>query len=333
VVRRAAGDQVDLLKRPEVVLGDLHLLEVDMARVQGIPAHQGVPDGSRLLVDLLEHEVLEAALLCHDGIPGDPLNLLADGAARSVQDPDAAFGDHSDLVVVQEEHVPCVVEDRRDVGRHEELAVPEAHHQGRPVPRRHDLLRLPRIQRGQGVHPLQPGDRLLNGRLEWPRVVLLDQVSDHLGVGLSFELVPPGGELLLEGQVILYDAVMDHHDVARAVAMGMGVLLGGPAVGGPAGVPQAEHPVERRALKHLLQVPELSGAAPELQLAPVHDRDPRGVVASVLHAPEAVQNYGNDLLAADISDDPTHDRVLLSASSNSCRGAPPSGGAFAQPIP
>ena len=73
---------------------------------------------------------------------------------------------------------------------------------------------------------------------------LLDEVGDDLGVGFGDELVALGGEFALEVEVVFDDAVVDDDDAAGAVAVGMGVLFGGAAVGGPAGVADAEGAVD-----------------------------------------------------------------------------------------
>ena len=65
---------------------------------------------------------------------------------------------------------------------------------------------------------------------------LLDQMGHDLGVGGRGEGVPGGDELRPQLGVVLDDPVVDEGDAAGAVDMGMGVLGGGAAVGGPAGV-------------------------------------------------------------------------------------------------
>ena len=69
---------------------------------------------------------------------------------------------------------------------------------------------------------------------------VFDEVGDDFGVGFGDEFVALGGELGLEGEVVFDDAVVDDDEGAGAVAVGVGVLLGGAAVGGPAGVADAE---------------------------------------------------------------------------------------------
>jgi hypothetical protein len=71
----AAGGDGDLGAGAEVGVGELHLGEEDAAGVGGDAAEDGVADGSGLLVDLLEHEVLVAGLFSLDGVPRDALDL------------------------------------------------------------------------------------------------------------------------------------------------------------------------------------------------------------------------------------------------------------------
>jgi len=78
----STGDNAHLLELAELLLGDLHFVEEDFSGVLRDAAEQSVADGARLLEDLLLHEMLVAALLGHDGIPGDVVGLAVNGAAR-----------------------------------------------------------------------------------------------------------------------------------------------------------------------------------------------------------------------------------------------------------
>ena len=77
VVRGAAGDDEDLVDVAQVLVAEADLVEHDLAGL-GEPAEQRVGDRLRLLVDLLEHEVVVAALLGGRGVPVD-VEVLADG--------------------------------------------------------------------------------------------------------------------------------------------------------------------------------------------------------------------------------------------------------------
>ncbi len=94
---------------------------------------------------------------------------------------------------------------------------------------------------------------------------LLDEVGDDLGVGFGDEGVAGGGELALEGKVVFDDAVVDDDEGTGAVAVGVGVLFGGAAVGGPAGVADAEGAVDGVGGDDGFEVAELAGGAAELE--------------------------------------------------------------------
>ena len=85
------------------------------------------------------------------------------------------------------------------------------------------------------------------------------EVRDHLGVRLGHEHVARGLQPRLQGEVVLDDAVVDHDDAPGGVLVGVGVLLGGPAVGRPARVADAVVAGERLLLEALLRG---SGACP-----------------------------------------------------------------------
>ena len=79
------------------------------------------------------------------------------------------------------------------------------------------------------------------------------------------ELVAFGDQLLLQGEVVLHDAVVHDDQGAGAVAVGVGVLLGGPAVGGPAGVADAEAALDGALGDDGFQVAQLARGAAQLQ--------------------------------------------------------------------
>ena len=88
---------------------------------------------------------------------------------------------------------------------------------------------------------------------------LLDEVRDHLRVGVAREADSLGLELAPEGDVILDDAVV--HDGDPTGDVRMRVRLAGPAVRGPAGVPDAGASHERVLLQRRLEVGELADRA------------------------------------------------------------------------
>src|SRR5205823_6816039 len=137
----ASGD-VDLFDIAELSFADLHLFQEDLASILRYPSQCGVADGAWLLVNLLKHEVLKAALFRHDGVPGDVLHLAFNGVAIKVRELYTLLRNHRKVAVGQKEDLPCVSENRRDVRGDEVLVIADSYHSRRPIARGHDLVRL-----------------------------------------------------------------------------------------------------------------------------------------------------------------------------------------------
>ena len=120
----------------------------------------------------------------------------------------------------------------------------------------------------------------------------------------------------LRVEIVFDDAVVDDDEGAGAVAVGVGVLFGGAAVGGPAGVADAEGAVDGASGDDGLEVAQLAGSAAELQAAgavargATGDGDAGGVVAAVFQAAQAFDDDGDDRLRADVSNDSAHIKSL-----------------------
>ncbi len=114
-----------------------------------------------------------------------------------------------------------------------------------------------------------------------------DQVHGDLGVGVAGELHPVGLQLAAQRGEVLDDPVVHDRDLARGVAVRVGVAVGRPAVGGPAGVAQPGVPAQRYrvgGVQRGLQVGQPPGTAAHRQSAAAVDQgDTGGVIAPVLH--------------------------------------------------
>ena len=121
-------------------------------------------------------------------------------------------------------------------------------------------------------------------------------MGDDFGVGFGEELVALGDEGVLEREIVFDDAVVHDDEGAGAVAVGVGVLFGGAAVGGPAGVADAVGAVDGVGGEDVGEVAELAGRAAELEAGggAAGDGDAGGVVAAVLEAGEAFHDDRDD---------------------------------------
>ena len=195
----AAGGDIDLLQSFELGFTDLHLVEKDGAGVLRDAAERGVADGARLLINLFEHEVLEAALLRHDGIPGDALRFALQRIAVEIGNLYAILRDHGQIAIGQEEKIAGVIEKRGHVGGDEVFIFADADHGGRSVAGRDNLVRFVNRDHHQREHAgkflhrfthcfFQQRPMAVSGL----QVVLLHQVRDDFGVGFGGKFVPFG---------------------------------------------------------------------------------------------------------------------------------------------
>src|SRR5437660_458469 len=192
----AAGGDVDFFQRPELGFRDLHLVEKNVAGVLRDAAQRCVAHSTGLLVDFLEHEVLEPALFRHDRVPGHMLHLADDGLTVEVHQLHAIRSDDREVAISQEEEIASVVEDGGDVGSNKIFVFAQADYCGRAIAGGNNLIRLfhrdhrNREDAGQFLHRFayrffQRGTMAV-ARLE---KIFLYQVGYDFGVGLSLELV------------------------------------------------------------------------------------------------------------------------------------------------
>ena len=141
-------------------------------------------------------------------------------------------------------------------------------------------------------------------------------MGNNLGIGFGDELVTLRGELALEVEVVLDNAVVHHDDAARAVAMWVGVLFSWAAMGGPARVADTEGPLQRIFAQNLFKVGKLSGRAAEFERGAgrVADRDACRVVSAIFEPPQPFNNDGDDLLRANITNNSAHETILCEES-------------------
>src|SRR5438132_14145490 len=125
--RRPAGSDLNRVKALEVGFCDVRkLVEKHATCVERDAAFDSFANGARLLVNLLEHEMLEAAFFRLDRIPGDALHLRLDRIAVEVSDAYRILRHHGDLTVAEKKDVSRVLKNGRNVGSDKVFAIAEA---------------------------------------------------------------------------------------------------------------------------------------------------------------------------------------------------------------
>src|SRR6266702_7034769 len=147
--------------------------------------------------------------------------------------------------------------------------------------------------------------------------VFFDEVCDDLCVGLCGEAVALFDELPLQRNIVLDNSVVHHYHAPAAIAVRMGVLFGGAAVGCPAGVADAVSSIERFQADNFFQIPQLAFGAANLKSFPVAAHSyARRVVAAILQALEPINNDRHDSLVTHVSNDATHLELLACGEEN-----------------
>ena len=213
---------------------------------------QGVGHRGGLLGDLLEHEVLVAALLGGTQVPVDVeirgTRIIA--VAVEVEDLIPVGGDHHGLVLAQFDRVAGVLDERRHIRADEHLPVADAQHQRGGPAGGHDGARLVGVgehQREMALQPAQHGQHR-GGEITGGLANAIgpgDQVHGHLGVGVAGELHAVGFQLTTQRGEVFDDPVVHDRDLDVGVAMRVRVAVGGPAMRGPAGMAQPGVPAQR----------------------------------------------------------------------------------------
>ncbi len=128
VVGSPTGHYEDLVHGAEQLAAQL---ELPKAHPPGLvhPSPQGVRDRVRLFVDLLQHEVLVAALLGRLQIPLHSPHLDVERGAFEVGHRQGLGADLDHPVVLQHHHLPGEGQECGDIGGDEVLAIAAAHHQ------------------------------------------------------------------------------------------------------------------------------------------------------------------------------------------------------------
>jgi hypothetical protein len=307
----AAGNDAHRPETREFGRRDIHLIQKNASRFLAHTPQHGVANRPRLLVNLLEHEVLVAALFRQNRVPQHVRHLPVHGPALKVAQTHAVGLQNRHVAIRQEEHVAGIAENRRHVGRDEVFVVADAYHHRRTVPRRYDLIGIRARDHGQRKHPGQFLHRCADSLFQVAREVFLHQVRDDFGVSLGPELVAFGFELVFEREIVFDDPVVHHHHVALAVAMRVGVLFGGPAMGGPARMADPERAVYRVHADGVFQVAQLPLGPAYRQLALfVVYRQPRRIVPAVLQPAQPIQNDWHRFACANVAYNSTHSYII-----------------------
>src|SRR5215472_12672206 len=134
------------------------------------------------------------------------------------------------------------------------------------------------------------------------------QDRHRLGVGVGAEGIAEPFELAPQGLEILNDAIV--HDGNPVGGDRMGVGLGRQAVGRPAGMPNADHPLHGFAVEPPGEVDELAFGASALDPAVDQGGDAGRIIAAVFETAQPLQQPRCNRILGDDADNPAHQFFL-----------------------
>ena len=161
-------------------------------------------------------------------------------------------------------------------------------------------------EREGAVQPPHGGGHRLLRRLLLLQIAR-EEMGDDLGIGLRDEDVAERAQLAAQLVEVLDDAVVDDGDAVGGVRVGVGLV--GAAVGGPAGVADADGAGERFARQQRLEIAELALGAPARDVAVHQRRDAGGIVAAIFEALEPVEQQRRHRGLADDAENAAHQRT------------------------
>ena len=306
MVRRAAGHNGQALQRSRFLPGEGECL---LPQGHGLYVHvgsEGLAQRSRLLVDLLEHKMGVAALLRSLHVPVHMDRLQRACTAIGIVHRHAVPAEDSDFLVLQQLHLTGVGDEGGNVAGDVLLALAKAHHQGAVLAGAVEHVRLTGADHSQRIAALQHVLRLAQGGQHVPVVKGLEEVRDDLRVRLGNKDAALGLQGRSEPVMILDDAVVYDGDVALHVRVGVGVQVGGLAVGGPAGMPDTDGTRQGCVLQLVLQIAKAALRLHQMDHALIHHRYACAVITAIFQAGQPLQQNGLRLLTADIAYNAAH---------------------------
>ena len=313
MIARAAADDVDVVNGIDIVIVKREVIEEHVAVLDR--AADGIAHGTRLLVDLLEHEVRKTAALGVLGVPVDVHGLELDGLARRAEVIDARGLEQCELTVLEKDDVTREIHDGNDVAGHERgrfIALGEADDDGAILARDRNLARMIDMHDGQAVGALQNLRRACESVDQIAVIVLLDEMGDDLGIRLALEDVALGFEEIAQLHEVLDYAVMHDGNLARAIRVRMRVRLGRATVRCPARVTDAASRGDIPVFDRLGQLFDFADTSHDADLVVRLDGDARRVVAAILELTQPFEQYVAYGSSASVTNDSAHVETALS---------------------
>ena len=311
MVSRAASDDVDLVERVEELAIPAQLVHDDVLAVFRDARRHRIAHSLRLLVDLLEHEMLVAALFRRLGVPVDLEDLLRHHFAATVRDVHAVRLDDRHLAVVHDVGAPRARDDRRDVGRDEVLPFAETDDERVVLLRADEAIGMLARHEDERIRTFDTREHLAHRGFEIAVVDLFQKVRDDLRIRLRLEGMPLLDQFFLQRHIVFDNAVVHDGEIARAVCMRMRIAVRRAAVRRPARMTDADMTCWLISFDDSLEFGKTTHAFFHADLSLIQDSDSRRIIAAIFKLRQSLDEKRRRLTLANITNDSTHRQNLL----------------------
>ncbi len=319
----AAGGDQDVIDAGEAFFRPAEIVEIDGAVFIEMDLYC-IMDRFGLFIDFLQHEMRVTAFFCGFRAPLDFLDFFLDRLAFGIEEGNAIFLHDGQLTVVKDINFSGMVDDSRDVGSDEILAIAKADDERIVLLRADDGVRHRLVHDDEAVGAFDHGEDFADGGEEISVIHLFEKVCYDFGVGIRLEDMAFVDQLLLERHVVFDDAIVYDDKMVVAVAMRMGIPIRRLSVRRPASMPDADVTGKRMLLQGCFQICQTAFLLFDGNRAFVIDGDTSRVIAAIFEASQPINQKAGRFAAAHITYNTTHTVFLLAYFFGMlCRSGPP----------
>ena len=263
-----------------------------------------------LLEDFLEHEMPVSALLGSLDIPFYGLHPVVHGTQiLHPADGKGGAGDTNHLPIFEEDHLARVGKKGRDVGSDKVFTGADPENEGRRHAGCIEGVRLVLAHEADRIGAMGHGERPGKGlaQIWFSPVAFLYEIDQNLGIRLRMEDIAPGSKILLDFQIVFYDAIVYQSQRGIIAQVGMGIAHRRGTMGGPARMPHACCGCGGSLLaQKLLKGAQLALGTDHTECALLHAGHTRRVVATVFQSVKLFHHdrYGRTM--SGITDNSAH---------------------------
>ena len=310
MIARSACDDLQASARFEMEFFDV-FIQVDLAFGFEHTAAEGIGDFLRLFVNFFEHVVRVALFFGGGDVPFDRLDFAFDVFTGQIGDDDRGSADLCDVAVFEEDGLSGVCEDGREVACGKIFAFADGDEQWTLISCGDEFVGKIRAQRDDRIGTAHAAQCHADGACKIMRgvVTVRNEVGDDFGIGFGYELVSVRSEFFAQVEKVFDDSVVYDCEFSKALWVCIG--LAGATVGCPACVADACSSAHGVVFESFDEVFEFSMGPAAVDVAFMTDRDSGRIVSTVGESAQTGQKDGHAVARADISDNSTHDVVVL----------------------